>query len=426
VSPANAESPLEVLAAARMRVGQQAPYLNAALFRLRFLELKGAGLLVDPGWRCFYDPEQVVAWGPKFVAGLLLHHLWHLLRSHAARRGPRDSARWNLCADLEVNDGLPHEEAAYRQAQTSVALPPEAVWPGKQTDPWLAGLAGGLTAEEYYELLPPPEAPVPAPRCVGPAAGCCGGIAGNPDALERSLAVSGRPLPAPPSPVDEQLVRFRVAHAIRLEAVNRGAGLPGGAARWADVLLGPEKVSWRRALRGSIRAAFGEVAGMTEQSYSRLSRREVPGVILPALVARPPNVAIVIDTSASVDDALLGEFLREVRAILRLAGHKGAQVISCDAAAGAARLVFSVRGLRHTLRGGGGTDLGEGLAVAAALRPKPDLTVVLTDGETNWPAARPACGRVIVGVIGTNAEPGPRWARVIQIERDETTRAVQR
>jgi len=32
------------------------------------------------------------------------------------------------------------------------------------------------------------------------------------------------------------------------------------------------------------------------------------------------------------------------------------------------------------LLGGGGTDMGAGLARAAELRPKPDIIVVLTDG----------------------------------------------
>ena len=41
------------------------------------------------------------------------------------------------------------------------------------------------------------------------------------------------------------------------------------------------------------------------------------------------------------------------------------------------------------LLGGGGTDMGAGLAKAAELRPRPDLIIVLTDGYTPWPSAPP-------------------------------------
>ena len=41
------------------------------------------------------------------------------------------------------------------------------------------------------------------------------------------------------------------------------------------------------------------------------------------------------------------------------------------------------------LEGGGGTDMGAGLDAAAALRPRPDLIIVLTDGFTPWRPAPP-------------------------------------
>jgi hypothetical protein len=49
---------------------------------------------------------------------------------------------------------------------------------------------------------------------------------------------------------------------------------------------------------------------------------------------------------------------------------------------------------------------------AAALRPRPTVTVVLTDGCTPWPDGPPQAMRMIVGPLG---EDPPEWARAVRI-----------
>jgi len=68
------------------------------------------------------------------------------------------------------------------------------------------------------------------------------------------------------------------------------------------------------------------------------------------------------------------------------------------------------------LVGGGGTDMRAGIAAAMALRPRPDLVIVLTDGETPWPERRPAA-RVVVCLIGDGGH-APEWASVARIPAD--------
>ena len=76
------------------------------------------------------------------------------------------------------------------------------------------------------------------------------------------------------------------------------------------------------------------------------------------------------------------------------------------------------------LLGGGGTDMGEGITQALALRPRPSIIVVLTDGFTPWPAEAPRGAKVVVGVIEGRRGIGPwmhrgpappSWARVVRI-----------
>jgi predicted metal-dependent peptidase len=70
------------------------------------------------------------------------------------------------------------------------------------------------------------------------------------------------------------------------------------------------------------------------------------------------------------------------------------------------------------LLGGGGTDMGVGIAAALELKPKPDLVLVLTDGHTPWPKAPRA--KVIVGLLDPLGRV-PDWATTVLIEPETVT-----
>ena len=96
-------------------------------------------------------------------------------------------------------------------------------------------------------------------------------------------------------------------------------------------------------------------------------------------------------------------------------------MVPCGAAARVAHPLGRAEGI--PLLGGGGTDLR---ARAPRTRPGPDVVVVLTGGQTPWPARRPAC-RTVVGPFPRSGgrwdeddaecvpDPSPAWARVVEI-----------
>jgi predicted metal-dependent peptidase len=97
------------------------------------------------------------------------------------------------------------------------------------------------------------------------------------------------------------------------------------------------------------------------------------------------------------------------------ARHRNVTVFAVDAEVQA--VTRAARGRHIELAGGGGTDMRKGLDAAAALRPRPDVIVVLTDGWTPWPDRCPAA-TVIVGLIGehaTETDDLPAWARAVRI-----------
>jgi predicted metal-dependent peptidase len=140
-------------------------------------------------------------------------------------------------------------------------------------------------------------------------------------------------------------------------------------------------------------------------------------VVLPALRRPVPDIAVVCDTSGSMSDDLLAMALAEVEGLLRAVGlARQLRVLACDAAVGPVRRVSSARQVE--LVGGGGTDMGAGIAAASLLRPRPAITVVLTDGFTPWPGEPPRGMRVVVGLLGDDAPEAPDWARAVRVPAD--------
>jgi predicted metal-dependent peptidase len=221
--------------------------------------------------------------------------------------------------------------------------------------------------------------------------------------------------------VGTRLLARDTARRIREHSRQRG-DTPAGWERWADELLQPS-VNWRRQLAAHVRRGAADVTGRVDFSYRRPSRRAsaVPDVVLPSLRQPLPQVALVIDTSGSMSDSMLSQALAEVTGVLRSLGvaRRNLRVIACDAQAYAAQRVRDVRTV--TLAGGGGTDMGAGLDAAAALRPRPDLIIVLTDGYTPWRPAPPHGIRVVVGLMDRGGRT-PDWAETVLIGDAADTR----
>ena len=160
-----------------------------------------------------------------------------------------------------------------------------------------------------------------------------------------------------------------------------------------------------------------------DYSYRRPSRRAaaVAPAIVPTLIRPVPDVAVVCDTSGSMSADLLARALAEVESILTRGGLSAAtlRVLAVDTSVHAVRRVS--RAAQVLLTGGGGTDMGAGIAGALALHPRPSIVVVLTDGFTPWPTRPPPGARVVVGLLAQPGSPlpeGPEWARTIVIMPD--------
>jgi predicted metal-dependent peptidase len=378
------------LLAARLRAAGAQPYLASALYSLTVVPSHGVPTMgVDRHWRCYVNPAFVDATPVHELAAVWVHEVAHLLRDHHRRAtlvAPEmrhDHHRVNIAQDCEINDDIS-------------SLPSSAMRPA------LFGLPDGQMFEQYLPGIPPtPEAPE-----------CGSGAHGRPMPWESSGA-------ARVSAVEADAIRRQTAQELRAHAKTRGR-LPAGWRRWADEILEPT-VDWRRALTGAVREAASWASGAVDYTYQRPSRRgaAVPRVVFPSLRRPMPRVAVVVDTSGSMGDDELRAVLGEVAGVLRAVGigRNRVTVLSCDADVHAVRRANTVGDV--VLAGGGGTDMRVGIDQALRGAERPHIIIVLTDGYTPWPDARPGNVRVIAGLVGDNAPEPPSWIEAVHISQEQ-------
>jgi predicted metal-dependent peptidase len=427
----------DIVAAARMRVFLQHPYLSTVLFALRPCEAPGLGTMaVDAGWRMYYDPEVVLEWyeqsrtatGPEKhdgVPGVVFHELGHVLREHFRRTGARDKKRANRAQDREINDDVV-----------------EAGWslPGKPLLPEGIGMARGLTFEEYY----PQEPEIPETTIVIQIPGCggnCGGAASNPTDWEQQNTSSAgghgpasevpregpSSLPQAASAIEQEIVLRTTAIKITQHIKTHGKGsVPAGLRIWSEIKLRPAKIDWRKRLASMVRSSLAAVAGACDFTWRRTGRRSLHSAgragwpIAPDLHQPVPRVGIVLDTSGSMscsagdDRTVLEHALSEVIGIATASGA-AVWVYACDADVQAVVQVAKASDLEKLNKGGGGTNMRPGFR--RALQDRPDLVVIVTDGcvGSDWPSAAECRGiRVLAALVGENAPRPPAWISFVE------------
>lgn len=212
---------------------------------------------------------------------------------------------------------------------------------------------------------------------------CGSGTDGNPREYDLGEDSSDGSLDS----TDAKTIREQVAQDIVDYDKGNPGQVPGGMVRDAIFVLNPQN-DWRKEFSSSLRRIVASWSGNNVTSYTRISRRPIPKVVMPGKVAfRPPTVAVVLDTSGSMSQKDLGYVLGEVRSMLKrlraVSPMPSIKVINCDVMTTAVTEITNADDI--DLFGGGGTDMRIGIEAAAHLSPVPDIIITATDGYTPFP-----------------------------------------
>jgi predicted metal-dependent peptidase len=359
-------------------------------------------MAVDMRWNCYYNEEMINKEPRSEVEATIVHEIYHLLRRHPARSMSiasslttheelqRHKKLWNLAADAEINDDLKAEGFDVRDT-----------W----FFPSTMGMPDNLLAEDYYyHLIENPEKAdelignyFPEEFSINIGMGGDGSSShGMGEAWETELKKSGL------SEAEVEFVRRQVA-----EAIMRHPGhLSGNLLRWAEEMVGPPKVDWRKELPANIHSSIAQYrAGTEDYTYSRPSRRHQScDIVFPSMFDIDPKFANVIDTSGSISDKDIATFQAEISGILSSIGGGLLRVLSVDAEVQSDVEVSSIEELKYSLKGGGGTDMGAAIRYLEDSPNKPDICIILTDGYTPWPSEAPSF-QVIAVITTTESVP---------------------
>jgi predicted metal-dependent peptidase len=391
--PAAALEPiLTKLAAARTRLIMERPFLGALVMHL---PLKAAGdWCVTTG-----TDAQAFYFNPKFIENLnlaqtqfvLAHEAMHCAMGHTHRRNHRVKRRWDVACDHAVNlilieEGMKAPLHGILADQNYMTLSAEEIYPLIPEDTPEESFDQHLFDQDNEAGASPDE----NERQDTPDAGEYGGKGKEGQSQAEQQQGSGsqasqKPNELSPAEREELAEQWKNRLAAAAQAARQAGKLSQSMMRWVDGLLAPS-LPWRALL-----ARFFVVNQRDDYSWRRPSRRE-GDALLPRLSSEGLEVVAAIDTSGSISDDELREFVSELDA---LKGQVRARItlLACDdRVAAAAPWEFEpwdAMQLPTDIEGGGGTDFRPVFDWVERENRSPNMLVYFTDAEGDFPKAPP-------------------------------------
>lgn len=398
------------LSAARTRLILEKPFLGTLVMHLELKASTGEGAIRTTGTDAryfYYNPDFIRHLTLAQTQFMLSHDAMHCALAHFARRSHREIKRWDIACDHAVNLLLWDEGL---KPPFGCLMNPEY---------------HGLTAEEIYPLIPndTDEEPIddhmydqadagsggqaaPDFGDAGqnsqpesqPSSGDGGGGSGQ-DSSNQSAdntqggsaqtqeGNSGEEQSTALSDAEKtdlgQIWQQRLAAAAQ-QAAQAGKLSPA-LARIVDHLLQPQ-LPWRMLL-----ARYMKVLARDDYSFQRPSRRE-GDAILPSLASSMLDVIVVLDSSGSISDEEMREFLSEVDALKsQLRARITLQACDDTLCPNGPWLfeAWEATELPKNLTGGGGTSFIPPFTWIEQAQLHPDLVVYFTDAEGEFPLQEP-------------------------------------
>jgi len=332
----------------------------------------------------FFDslPDPVLFW-------VFTHEMYHLVLHHCTKRAPSDKREhelYNIAADIAVNCLIKESLICKR-------------WDNAHF-PETHGFETHLSMEQYVELLRkkfPPKSK--------------GGGSGNPDDKNSGKNPDdGSSLPKPfddhsgwaESEIAGEIIREKIS-----EMENRGKVWGNMAGDVKEMILAAQKteISWRKFLRNYIGLSISSNPASTMKKPHRRYGFPFPGT---KRIHRDKKL-VAIDTSASVSDDQLAQFLAEINKLVKI---NPVDIVLFDCGIQRGPEPFKKKSAKFNFEGRGGTEFQSVMDLCEKTRYK--TLIMLTDGGAAA-VDKPKKIKDAIWVITKNGKKPVTWGKEVKM-----------
>jgi len=146
------------------------------------------------------------------------------------------------------------------------------------------------------------------------------------------------------------------------------------------------QVDWRNELQSALDRYFRDDYTLLPPSKKLL----YSGIYLPSTISQTFRLVIVVDSSGSVDEALLDTFLSEVNFLMTLVQNYQIELLICDDRVHSHRTFYSGDRLQADLKGNGGTDFRAAFRYVQEHFDDVKLLLYFTDLDGVFPSQEPS------------------------------------
>ena len=354
----------EKLTTARISLLLKKPFFGNMATRLKLKETPGLPTAATDGRHLYYNADFINALDTKQVEFLICHEVLHVAFEHMLRRGDRDPQGWNVAADYAINTIIINEGIGKEPTGDMAPL----------YDPQY----DGLSAEQIYDKLSDlqkQQKTLDVHLDLDKGEATIEDKDGNKQKIKIGQGMSK-------SEQDQLKDEIKASLIQSAKATSNGAGnIPSGLERLITDITAP-KMDWRQMLRATIKSQI-----KNNYTWTRPSRKMYStNAVLPGLdVDNELDVCVAIDTSGSIDNKMLNDFLSEINGIKDEFDDYKIRVWCFDTEVHADETFETWDGkeIQDYQPGGyGGTDISVNWKYMQDEGFRPQSLVVFTDGET--------------------------------------------
>jgi len=353
--PAEDREAREKLIAGRVSLLLNSPFFGNMATRLELTNAdEWCATAATDGRKFYYNSRFVNMLRSGEVSFLFGHEVLHCCYDHFGRRGERDPQLWNIADDYAVNAELVRS----RVGEKITTVP--CLFDTKYD---------GMCSEEIYDLLYENAEKIDLQDLID-------------QMIDEHLDGSGDGEDGKPglSPEEREAIREEMKEAMITAAQQAGAGnTPDGVKRMIKDITEP-KMNWRDLLRQHIQSTV-----KTDFSWMRPGRKSwhMDSVMPGMTPGNMTDIAVAIDTSGSMSDTMLRDFLSELKGITEEFDQFRIHLFTFDTEVYNPKVYTSENMediTEYDLQGYGGTDFKAIFNYLKDEAIEPERLVVFTDG----------------------------------------------